>query len=106
MSDIIPPPPPQPPAYPPAPGVGGAPPNNNLVWAILTTVLCCLPFGIVSIVKAAEVNGKWLQGDFAGAQASADAAKKWAIVSAAVGAGGVILYFLFFGAALFASASA
>ena len=27
-------------------------PDNNLVWAILCTLLCCLPFGIVSIVYA------------------------------------------------------
>ncbi|WP_010343070.1 CD225/dispanin family protein, partial [Xanthomonas sacchari] len=24
--------------------------SNNLVWAILTTLFCCLPLGIVSIV--------------------------------------------------------
>ena len=27
-------------------------PDNYLVWAILTTILCCLPFGVVSIVFA------------------------------------------------------
>ena len=31
---------------------------NNMVWAILTTLFCCLPFGIVSIVYAAQVDGK------------------------------------------------
>jgi len=94
MSEI--PPPPPPPAFPPpSPGVGGAPPANNLVWGILTTILCCLPFGIVSIIKAAEVNGKWASGDYAGAQASAEAAKKWAIVSAIVAVGVWILYFVF-----------
>ena len=31
---------------------------NNLVWAILTTLFCCLPAGIVSIVYAAQVNGR------------------------------------------------
>ena len=33
-------------------------PSNNLVWAILTTICCCLPFGIVSIVYAAKVRKK------------------------------------------------
>ena len=94
MSEI-PPPPPPPPAFSPTPGFGGSPPNNNLVWAILTTLFCCLPFGIVSIVKAAEVNGKWAAGDYAGAQASAAAAKKWAIVSAIVAVGVAVLYFIF-----------
>lgn len=57
---------------------------NHLVWAILTTLFCCLPLGIVSIVKAAEVNGKLAAGDLEGARASSDAAKKWAIWSAGV----------------------
>lgn len=73
----------------------GPPPNNNLVWAIVTTVLCCLPFGIVSIVKAAEVNSKWAMGDVAGAYASAQAAKKWAIVSAVASVGVGALYLVF-----------
>ena len=32
----------------------GPPPDNNLVWAILCTVLCCLPLGIVSIIKSTK----------------------------------------------------
>ncbi|WP_200807427.1 CD225/dispanin family protein [Demequina sp. NBRC 110053] len=76
MSDITPPPPPPPAAGPPPVGGNGQPPNNNLVLAIITTVLCCLPLGIWAIVKAAEVNGKWERGDHAGAQESADTAKK------------------------------
>ena len=55
---------------------------NNLVWAILSTLFCCLPAGIVSIVYAAQVNGKLAAGDIAGAQDSAAKAKKWAIWSA------------------------
>ena len=34
-------------------------PDSNLVWAILCTVLCCLPLGIVAIVKAASVEKLW-----------------------------------------------
>lgn len=87
MSDYgsTPPPPPPPPsgaygggAY----GSQGAPPPNYLVWAILSTVLCCLPLGIASIVFAAQVNSKWAMGDIAGAQASSEKAKKFAIWSA------------------------
>lgn len=33
-----------------------------LAPAILTTIFCCLPFGIVSIVYAAQVNGKLAAG--------------------------------------------
>lgn len=57
----------------------GPPPENNLIWAILCTVLCCLPFGIVAIVKANEVNSLWYQGYHDRARESADAAKKWAM---------------------------
>ncbi|MFC5382422.1 CD225/dispanin family protein [Aquipuribacter nitratireducens] len=69
------------PAGPPA----SEPPPSNLVWAILTTVLCCLPFGIVSIVFAAQVNSKWATGDFSGAQDASRKARLWAIVAAVAG---------------------
>lgn len=36
---------------------------NYLVQAILVTLCCCLPFGIVSIVYAAQVNTKVKAGD-------------------------------------------
>lgn len=76
--------------YPQTPA--GPPPSNNLVWAILSTVLCCLPFGIVSIVFATQVNSKWALGDVAGAQDAARKAKTWAIVSAIVGGLGIAIY--------------
>ena len=83
-------PPPPPPGYgPPPPGYGpyqppiGPPPDNYLVWAILTTILCCLPFGVVSIVYAAQVNSKWAMGDMAGAYEASRNARLWAIWSAA-----------------------
>jgi uncharacterized membrane protein YozB (DUF420 family) len=74
----------------------GPPPQNNLVWAILSTVLCCLPLGVVSIVFAAQVNGKWAQGDFAGAQESAKKAKQFAIWSAIAWVVVIALYVIFF----------
>jgi hypothetical protein len=60
----------------------GRPPENHLVWAILTTVMCCLPLGIVSIIKAAKVKKLWALGDTESAQKSADDAKKYSIWSA------------------------
>lgn len=71
-------------------------PDNYLVWAILCTVLCCLPFGIVSIVYSTKVSGLWSQGRYAEAQLASNNAKKWAIIGAIVGAVvaviGTILY--------------
>ncbi len=52
-------------------------PNNHLVGAILTLIFCFPITGIVAIVKAAQVNGLWAQGQYAQAQASADSAKRW-----------------------------
>lgn len=84
-------PPPPPPGVPMA---SGSPPPNYLVWAILSTILCCLPLGIVSIVFAAQVNGKWAAGDVTGARASSNKAKNFAIASAAAGVAVAVLYLL------------
>lgn len=73
----------------------GTPPDNNLVWAILCTVFCCLPLGIVSIIYASKVKERWAQGDYQGAQEAADDAKKWAIWGAASAVILGILYVLF-----------
>ena len=70
------------------------PPPNYLVWSILTTILCCLPFGIVSIIYAAQVNSKWQLGDFEGAKLSSKNAKVWAWVAFAVGIAGILIWIL------------
>ena len=106
-------PPPPPPSggggygAPPPPGGGygggyggyggapqGSPPPSNLVWAILCTLFCCLPLGIVSIVYAAQVNGKWAAGDVAGAQNSSAKARQFALIGAVVGVVVIVIYFL------------
>jgi t-SNARE complex subunit (syntaxin) len=73
----------------------GPPPQNYLVWSILTTFLCCMPLGVVSIVFAAQVNSKWAAGDFAGAQESSRKAKQFAMWGAITGAIMVVLYVIF-----------
>ncbi|MRJ09517.1 CD225/dispanin family protein [Ornithobacterium rhinotracheale] len=66
-------------------------PENYLVWAILSTCFCCLPLGVVSIVKSLEVSSKWEAGNYEGARKSSEDAKKWAIYSAL---SVTIIYFL------------
>jgi hypothetical protein len=70
--------------------------NNYLAPAILCTLFCCLPFGIVAIVNAAQVNAKLAAGDYEGAEASAHQAKIWCWVSfgAAIAVG--VVYVAFF----------
>ena len=95
----------------PSAGYGGGPPGgqipSNLVWAILTTIFCCLPFGIVSIVFAAQVSSKQAVGDYAGAMDSSRKARTWAIAAAVSGviATGLAFALGIFGTILGASTS-
>ncbi len=68
--------------------------ENYLVFAILATVLCCLPAGIPAIIYAAQVNGKVQAGDLAGAKAASDNAKMWCWISFGLGIGVVVVWFL------------
>lgn len=58
---------------------------NYLVFAILTTVFCCLPTGIPAIIYASQVNTKLQLGDPAGAQMASNNAKMWCWVSFGLG---------------------
>jgi Interferon-induced transmembrane protein len=64
---------------------------NHLVWAILSTLCCCIPTGIVAIVYAAQVNSKLAGGDYYGAQESSDNAKMWSLISFGLGILGAII---------------
>jgi uncharacterized membrane protein (DUF485 family) len=66
-------------------------PANYLAVAIITTILCCLPAGIVSIVYSTKVNTEYDSGNYDAAERASRNAKTWAIVSA-VSAG--VLYIL------------
>jgi|SRR5690349_6876903 hypothetical protein len=68
------------PYFPPPPNV-----PNYLVHSIVTTLCCCLPFGVVALVYSAQVNSKLIAGDVAGAQASSRNAKTWSIVALIAG---------------------
>lgn len=68
---------------------------NYLVHAILTTIFCCLPFGIVAIVFAAQVDGKISAGDVDGARQSSAKAKTWCWVAFGLGLLGILLLLAF-----------
>ena len=68
---------------------------NYLVQAILVTLFCCVPFGIVSIVYAAQVNGKLQAGDYAGAVEVSKKARTWCWVSFGIGLGWVVIWLSF-----------
>lgn len=68
--------------------------ENHLTKAILVTVFCCVPLGIVSIVKAASVNGKIASGDIAGAEVASKEADNWANWAIGLGLAVGALYFV------------
>ena len=67
-------------------------PDSYFVCAILTTGLCFLPLGVVSIVNAGRVDSCYTMGDYAGALENSRKAKKWAIWSAVVSAAFLVVY--------------
>lgn len=71
----------------------GPKPANHLVGAILATLFCCLPFGIVAIVYASQVDGKYAVGDEAGALDASAKAKKWMWIGFWVGILPMVLWF-------------
>ena len=87
----------QPPYYQPNYAQGQRPmkPDNYLVWAILCTILCCLPLGIVSIIYSSKVDGLYNSGDYAGAEDASKKAKNYAMWGAIISVIGVVLYILF-----------
>lgn len=52
-------------------------PQSYMLSAVLVTLFCCIPFGIVSIVYAAQVDSKFSAGDYAGAQQASNSARSW-----------------------------
>lgn len=56
-------------------------PPTNLVWAILSTILCCLPIGIVAIVYASKVTGHFYRNEYLKAKKASDRAMYWSLAS-------------------------
>lgn len=57
-------------------------PPTYMWLAICSTILCCLPFGIVSIVYASKVDSNWALGNYDAAYDNSNKAKNWGIASA------------------------
>ena len=57
---------------------------NYLIPAIISA-LCCFPLGIISIIFAAQVNGKVAAGDIAGAMDSSKKAKLFSFIFIGLG---------------------
>lgn len=69
-------------------------PSSNLGLAIFTTLCCCLPFGIVAIIKASKVNDLYIMKQYEAAEFAAAEAKKWSLIGIGCALVGWILYIL------------
>jgi hypothetical protein len=69
---------------------------NYLVQAILCTLFCCLPFGIVAIVFAAQVDARLAAGDCAGAVNSSNQARMWCWIAFGLGLAWIVVCMICF----------
>lgn len=91
--------PPPPPGYNPMQQPMGQPmgpkPDSYLVWSILVTLFCCLPFGIAAIISSTKVDSLYNSGQYAQAAAASASAKKWNIWGAVSAVVILVLYVVF-----------
>ncbi|RMH78760.1 MAG: DUF2510 domain-containing protein [Actinomyces sp.] len=85
-------------------GTGTAPPVTSRpdpwLWqSILATLFCCLPFGVVAIVYAAQANSAIAAGNWAEAQRQAAKARQWTLISVAAAGVMAVGWLLLIGAA-------
>lgn len=63
-------------------------PPTNLVWAIISTIMCCLPLGVIAIIYSVKVSQRYQQGDIEGAKHYSEVSAWWCIGTII---GGIIL---------------
>ncbi len=68
-------------------------PKSYLAQAILCTIFCCVPLGIVAIVYAAQVESNWAKGFYDEAEKKSDNARQFVNWSFWLGLIGSIIYF-------------
>ena len=72
---------------------------------LISTILCCLPFGIVAIIKANSVDSLYAMKQYDAAIMASNEAKKWSyigmLVSILVWVGYVVVWGIIMGGGLF-----
>ena len=71
---------------------GGYPPKTWVAEAILVTLFCCMPFGIVGLVHATMVSLYYNRGEFEAAEQASKTAGKWVKIAFIIGLIVIILY--------------
>mgnify|MGYP005613006205 CR=1 FL=1 len=91
----------QAPTYQQAPkSVPSVCPETHMTKAILCTLFCCLPFGVVGIINASKVSSLYAAGNVELAQAASLEAKKWTKIGFICGIVFYVLYFVVYGVGL------
>jgi hypothetical protein len=65
-----------------------------MVQAILMTVCCCLPMGIVCIIKASKVDKLLALHDYDGARAASEENKKMLWIGLGLGSAAALIYII------------
>lgn len=60
-------------------------PSNHLVWAIIATICCCIPTGVIAIIYASKVSPAYMRGDYNAALNASSKAELWVIISFVAG---------------------
>ncbi|XP_041466257.1 proline rich transmembrane protein 1B-like [Lytechinus variegatus] len=60
-------------------------PKDYFGFALFVTICCCLPFGIVGLVKSSEVKNRAAAGDYTGATISSSEARRWSWAGCIIG---------------------
>ncbi len=71
--------------HPDGPGNMPPMPSTYLAWAIVVTICCCIPFGIVAIFYAAKVAPAYTRGDYEAALKASQRAELWIIIAFTLG---------------------
>lgn len=61
------------------------PPRSYLAFAVLVTIFCFWPTGIVALVNALRVNSLWKTQEHDKARKASRRARNWGLVSLAIG---------------------
>lgn len=78
-------------AYNEAPDMRPPMSPTYLPWALIVTLICCMPVGIVAIIYSSLVESRYTSGNYVGSQRASETTKTWCIVGAVLGA----IYYLF-----------
>ncbi|XP_038052852.1 proline-rich transmembrane protein 1-like [Patiria miniata] len=66
-------------------------PQDYFGLALFVTICCCLPLGIVGLIKANDVRNRFLVGDIAGAEEASRQAKTYSFVGLGIGIGSIVV---------------